>query len=296
LIGGSSHKASAIANFAGENMNMFNTSTDLITTSDPQALEFKTGDKVVYTATGGTGVSAYINGAATNLTSSTALYAIRIDNVDGSANFKLASSQANALNGVFVDIIANGTATSHAFTIDNVAYTAANLPGNDYLYGGSGNDHLIATGVMGSLTTAGVRDTLTMNGGSGADTLTVLSNTGLINAFGGSGADKFEIMDNFMDAVGVNKAERIVDFSATQDDVQSYFALADLGALSVESRLNAGGVTLSQLVAPPLPIVSGSGENGNYQSISDQVNSTYGLPDFALNVADLINLHNAHAS
>ncbi len=296
LIGGSSHKASAIANFAGENWSLFNASTDSFTTADPQALEFKTGDKLVYTATGGTGVSAYIGGVATNLTSSTALYAIRTDNVDGSATFKLASTQANALNGVFIDIIANGTATSHAFTIDNIAYTAANLPGNDYLYGGSGNDHLIATGVMGSLTTVGVRDTLTMNGGSGADTLTVLSNTGLINAFGGSGSDKFEVMDSFMDAVGVNKAERIVDFSATQDDVQSYFALADLGSVSVESRLNAGGVTLSQLVAPPLPIVSGSGENGNYQSISDQVNSTYVLPDFGLNVADLINLHNAHAA
>ncbi len=296
VIGGSGHRASAIANFAGESMDLFNISKDTIElVDDPQALEFKTGDKVVYTANGGTGVSVYIGGVATALTSSTALYVIRSDNTDGSANFKLASSQANALNGVFLDVISNGTATSHAFTLDNIAYTSTNLPGNDYLYGGSGNDHLIATGVMGSLTTAGVRDTLTMNGGSGADTITVLSNTGQINVFGGSGADKFEVMDVFMDAVGVNKGERILDFSATQDDVQSYFTAASLGSTSIETRLNAGGVTLSQLVAPPLPIVDGSGENGNYQAVADQVNSTYALPDFGLNLADLLNIHNAHA-
>jgi Ca2+-binding RTX toxin-like protein len=296
LVGGSGHKASAVANFMGEAWSLFNVSTDAITTNDPQALEFKTGDKVVYTATGGTGMSAYIGGAATTLTSSTALYVIRTDNADGTASFKMASSQANALNGVFLDVISNGTATSHAFTLDNVTYSATTLPGNDYLYGGSGNDHLIATGVMGSLTTAATRDTLTMNGGSGADTFTVLSNTGQINVFGGSGADKFEVMDVFMDAVGVNKGERIVDFSATQDDVQSYFTAASLGSTSIEARLNAGGVTLSQLVAPPLPIVDGSGENGNYQAVSDQVNSTYALPDFGLSVADLLNIHNAHAA
>lgn len=296
LIGGSGHKASAVANFAGESWSLFNLSTDAITTNDPQALEFKTGDKVVYTATGGAGVSAYIGGVATTLSSSTALYVIRTDNTDGTANFKLASSQTNALNGVFLDVISNGTATSHAFTLDNIAYSATNLPGNDYLYGGSGNDHLIATGVMGSLTTAGVRDTLTMNGGSGADTFTVLSNTGQINVFGGSGSDKFEVMDVFMDAVGMNKGERIVDFSATQDDVQSYFTASSLGSASIETRLNAGGVTLSQLVAPPLPIVDGSGENGNYQAVADQVNSTYALPEFGLSVADLLNIHNAHAA
>ena len=297
LIGGSSHRASAIANFAGESVTLFNTTTDAVITDDPQALEFRTGDKVIYTATGGSGISAMIGGAATALTATTALYVIRIDGASPtSATFKLASSQANAFAGVALDIVSNGNATSHAFTLDNIAYTGANLPGNDYLYGGSGDDHLIATGVMGSLTTANTRDTLTINGGSGADTITVLSNTGQINVFGGSGADKIEVMDVFLDAVGVNKAARIVDFSATQDDVQSYFAAKDLGTTSIETRLNAGGVTLSQLVAPPLPIVDGSGENGNYQAINDQVNSTYALPEYALSVADLLNIHNAHAA
>jgi len=297
LIGGSSHRVAAMANFAGESWLPFNTTTDTLSSDDPLAMDFRTGDKVIYTATGGSGISALIGNVATTFTSTTALYVIRIDSpTPGSATYKLASSQANALNGVALDIISNGSATSHTFTLDNTAYTAANLAGNDYLYGGSGSDHLIASGVMGSLTTAGVRDTLTINGGSGADTVTVLSNTGLINVFGGSGADKIEVMDVFMDAVGVNKSARIVDFSATQDDVQSYFTTPSLGSTSIETRLNAGGVTLSQLVAPPLPIVDGSGENGNYQAISDQVNSTYALPDYGLSVADLLNIHNAHAS
>lgn len=197
---------------------------------------------------------------------------------------------------MFLDVISNGTASSHAFTLDNINYSSTTLPGNDYLYGGSGSDHLIATGVMGSLTTVGLRDTLTMNGGSGSDTFTVLSNTGKINVFGGSGADKFEVMDVFTDAVGVNKSQRIVDFSATQDDVQSYFGAASLGSSSIETRLNAVGVTLNQLVAQALPIVDGSGENGNYQTVADQVTSTYELPDFGLNLADLLNIHNAHAA
>jgi hypothetical protein len=87
-----------------------------------------------------------------------------------------------------------------------------------------------------------------------------------------------------------------VDFSATQDDVQSYFTSGILGITSIETRLNAGGVTLNQLVSPPLPIVAGSGENGNYQAVADQVNSTYALTDYGLSVADLLNIHNAHAA
>lgn len=230
----------------------------------------------------------------TALNSTSSLYVIRAENLDGTSSFKLANTQANALNGVALDITANGTGTSHSFTLDNIAYSLTNLPGSDYLYGGSGDDHLIATGVMGSLTSAGVRDLLTMNGGSGADAFTVLSNTGKINIIGGSGSDKFEVMDVFMDATGVNRSTRVLDFSGMQDDMQSYFTSASLGTAAIETRLNAGGVTLGQLVSPPLPLVDG--ENGNYQPATDQVNATYALPDFGLTVADLINIHNAHTA
>jgi Ca2+-binding RTX toxin-like protein len=294
LLGGSGHKASAIANFAGESWSLFNLNTDALTTSDPQALDFKTGDKVAYSATGGFGITASIAGVTTTFNSTTSLYVIRADNLDGTSSFKLANTQANALNGVALDITANGTATSHAFTLDNIAYSSTNLPGSDYLYGGSGDDHLIATGVMGSLSSAGVRDLLTMNGGSGADAFTVLSNTGKINIIGGSGSDNFNVMDVFMDASGVNRSARVLDFSATQDDVQSYFAGSSVGATSIETRLNAGGVTLSQFMSPPLPIVDG--ENGNYQIDTDLVNASFALPDFGLTVADLLNIHNAHSA
>jgi hypothetical protein len=294
LLGGSGHKASAIASFAGESWSLFNLTNDALTTSDPQALEFKTGDKVTYASSGGSGITASIAGVTTALTSITNLYVIRVDNLDGTSSFKLANTLANAHNGVAIDITANGTATSHAFTLDNIAYSLTNLPGNDYISGGSGDDHLIATGVMGSLTTSGVRDLLTMNGGSGADVFTVLSNTGKINIVGGSGSDKFEVMDVFMDAASMNRRANVLDFSSAQDDVQSHFNAASLGAIAIETRLNAGGVTLSQLVSPALPLVDG--ENGNYQSLTDQVNATYALPDFGLTVADLINFHNAHTA
>lgn len=294
LLGGSGHKASAIANFAGESWSLFNLINDALTTSDPQALDFKTGDKVAYSATGGSGITASIAGLTTTFNSTTSLYVIRADNLDGTSSFKLANTQANALNGVALDITDNGTATSHAFTLDNIAYSLTNLPGSDYLYGGSGDDYLIATGVMGSLTSAGVRDLLTMNGGSGADAFTVLSNTGKINIIGGSGSDKFEVMDVFLDASGVNKGARVLDFSAIQDDMQSYITSPNLGTVAIETRLNAGGVTLGQLVSPPLLLIDG--ENGNYQPTTDHVNSTYALPDFGLTVADLLNIHNAHAA
>jgi Ca2+-binding RTX toxin-like protein len=179
-----------------------------------------------------------------------------------------------------------------------VAYAAANLAGSDYLFGGSGNDQLIATGVTGSLSVAGVRDTLTMNGGSGNDTFSLFGNSGKINLFGGSGADKVEVFDNFLDVVGVNKSARMVDFAAAQDDIFSTFDVADLGALSVEARLSNSGVALSQLVSPPLPIVSGSGENGNYQEMGGGTirSEMVEMDGYTMSIQDLINLHQAHAA
>ena len=67
-----------------------------------------------------------------------------------------------------------------------------------------------------------------------------------------------------------------------------------------ESFFNSNGVTLSQLVSPPLPIVDGAGENGNYTKMTDsQFVSTYRVyidSSDSISVSDLINLHNAHAA
>jgi Ca2+-binding RTX toxin-like protein len=233
------------------------------------------------------------------LTEASALFVIRGPvNADGSVDVKFASSAALAKAGTALDITSNGTATTHGVTIDNVAYAAANLAGSDYLFGGTGNDQLIATGVTGSLSVAGVRDTLTMNGGSGNDTFSLFGNSGKINLFGGSGADKVEVFDNFLDVVGVNKSARMVDFAAAQDDIFSTFDVADLGALSVEARLSNSGVALSQLVSPPLPIVSGSGENGNYQEMGGGTirSEMVEMDGYTMSIQDLINLHQAHAA
>ncbi len=296
LVGGSSHRVTALQHTPDDGVFIgFNLTTDAFRINYAADFEFETGDKVIYKATGGTGISV----AGTALTETSSLYVIRGGiNADGSLDVKFANSAANAKLGVALDITSNGTATTHGVTLDNVAYAAANLAGSDYLYGGSGNDHLIASGVTGSLTTAGVRDNLTMNGGSGNDTFTLFGNSGKISLFGGSGADNLEVFNNFLDVVGVNKTARMVDFAAAQDDVLSTFSQTDLGATSVEARLNAGGVTLSQLVSPPLPVVSGSGENGNYQETDNEVVATYQVEigDYQLSIADLINLHQAHAA
>ncbi len=296
LVGGSSHRVIGAQHTPDDGVfSGFNLSTDAFRFNDAASFEFQTGDKVIYRAAGGTGISVAGSGV---LTETSPLFIIRGPvNVDGSVDVRLASSLANARAGIALDVTSNGTATTHGITIDNVAYTAANLAGSDYLYGGSGNDRLVATGVTGSLSVAGVRDTLTMNGGSGSDTFSLLGNSGRINLFGGSGADKVEVFDNFLDVIGVNKSARMVDFAAAQDDILSTFNPADLGAMSVEARLSNSGVTLSQLVSPPLPIVSGSGENGNYQETGGEVASTItvAIDGYTLSIADLINLHQAHA-
>ncbi len=296
LVGGSSHRITATQHTPDDGVfNGFNLSTDAFRINNAADFEFQTGDKVIYKAAGGTGISV----ANTALTETSSLYVIRGGiNADGSVDVKFSNSVANAKLGVALDITSNGTATTHGVTLDNVAYAAANLAGSDYLYGGSGNDHLIASGVTGSLTVAGVRDNLTMNGGSGNDTFTLFGNSGKISLFGGSGSDNLEVFNNFLDVVGVNKAARMVDFAAAQDDVLSTFSQTDLGATSVEARLNSGGVTLSQLVSPPLPVVNGSGENGNYEEIDNEAVATYQveIADYQLSIADLINLHQAHAA
>jgi Ca2+-binding RTX toxin-like protein len=297
LVGGSSHRIAALQHSPDDGVfSGFNLSTNAFRINRAADFEFETGDKVIYKATGGAGVSV----ADGLLTETTPLYVIRGGtNLDGSVDIKLANSVANAKMGVALDITSNGSATTtHGVTLDNVAYTAANLAGSDYLYGGSGNDQLVATGVTGSLTAAGVRDSLTMNGGSGNDTFSLFGNSGKINLFGGSGADKVEVFDNFLDVVGVNKSARMVDFAAAQDDILSTFNAADLGTLSVEARLSNSGVALSQLVSPPLPIVSGSGENGNYQEMGAGTVRTemVEMDGYMLSIQDLINLHQAHAA
>lgn len=295
LIGGSSHRVASLQHTPDDGVfTGVNLSTDEFVFHTGKYSEFQTGDKVIYKASGGTGIAV----SGTALTEASPLYIIRTDNADLSFTFKLANTLANANNKVALDITSNGTATTHGITLDNVAYAAANLPGSDYLYGGSGNDHLIATGVMGSLGTAATRDTLTANGGSGSDTFTVFGNSGQINVFGGSGADKLEVFDSFLDVSGVNKGLRMVDFAAAQDDIFSSFSQTQLGTTSIETRLSDSKVTLSQLVSPPLPIVNGSGENGNYQQTSQQSTASYGLDigTYHLSVADLVLMHNAHAA
>lgn len=300
LIGGSSHRAVAIQHTAQDGIyEGFDPNTNTFRINNTSELEFKTGDKIIYQASGGTGIQALIGGTQTTLTSTTPLYVIRTDLADGTSLLKLASTEANARNGTYIDIVSNGTATNHSMTLDIVAYSTSNLPGNDYLYGGSGNDTLIATGVMGSLLTTNTKDTLTMNGGSGNDTFALFGNSGQINMFGGSGADKLEVYDNFMDVAGTNKGARMVDFAAAQDDLLAAIDTANLGSMSIETKLNNGGLTLSQLVSPPLPIVNGSAENGNFQQINDdKVIGNYALEidNYQLNVADLVNQHNAHAA
>ncbi len=302
LIGGSSHRVAASGHFSFEDLPTVDFDKDEILLNNRQGGAFQTGDRLYYEAAGGSGFYVRNGTSEVEIKSGSSIYAV-VNGVSGNGTegyeFQFAASYIDALAGKVYDLVKLGTATSQSITLfDN--YTAANLPGNDYVYGGTGDDHLIAAGVMGAITSAtAVHDTLTMNGGSGDDEFTIFGNTGRVNMFGGSGQDQFQISDTFLDAAGVNKSARIVDFSATQDRLIAQATDNQLSAdgFDIESYLSMGEVSLSQLVAPPLPIVSGSGENGNYEAQGDVTTDTFTLSDFGgLTVEDLIAMHYSHAA
>ena len=86
---------------------------------------------------------------------------------------------------------------------------------------------------------------------------------------------------------------KVFDFAALNDDIVSTFASS-----TPESQLNTNGLTLNQLVAPPLPIVNGTGDNGNYSQASNQTVQSIDLGwsgSSTVSVVDLVNLHSAHA-
>jgi Ca2+-binding RTX toxin-like protein len=256
LVGGSTARLDALRHTPEEGvLNVINIQTDTIRVTNSD-LNFVTGDKVSYNFGGGSAASAILSGTASSaVTTATPLFVIRVDDT----SFKLATSLDNANKGVALDLTGLGTATSQGLMLDNITYTATNLPGNDVINGGGGNDLLIATGVAGSLTTAGVRDLLTMNGGSGDDTFALLGNSGAINMVGGSGNDTVVTSELFNDVVSANKLAKFVDFDAKIDSIISNFTTADLGASkTIEKQLNEDGLVLNQLASPPGSIVEGA--------------------------------------
>jgi hypothetical protein len=248
---------------------------------------FNTGDAVQYVV--GTG-----GAAITGLTTATTYYAIKVDD----ATIKLATSASNAMSNVAIDITAPTTAqTVKHFFVPNTA-----VQGSDFLSGGSGNDTLIAVNAIGTSTTA--FDTVSMLGGSGNDKMVAFGNTGKVNAFGGTGNDLYQTWDDFNSikvAGGTDgpsytnsqKAMKVFDFAALNDDIVSTFTSS-----TPEAQLNANGLTLNQLVAPPLPIVNGTGDNGNYSQAANQTLQGMDLGwsgASTISIADLVNQHSAHA-
>jgi Ca2+-binding RTX toxin-like protein len=257
--------------------------------------DLKLGDKLTYNFSGGSGFTGIAGGAAVVPTNGQALFVVDIA-LDGWVKL------ATAANGTAVRLVTEGTSNNFSFTLENTAWTDANRPGNDYAVGGSGDDTMVAVGVVGA--SAAVRDTLTLSGGSGDDTFKLFGATGQINIMGGSGSDTVMATTAFGEANTLNGA-RMFDFSATQDTVMGQFDGA--GTLSavggIEGRLQLDGLRLSQLIAPPLPIVNASGENGNYERLTSNdnaatsyaTNQTFTLGSETINLADILNQHLAHA-
>jgi len=202
------------------------------------------------------------------------------------------------MSNVAIDITAPTVAqTVRHFFVPNTA-----VQGSDFLSGGSGNDTLISVNAIGTSTTS--FDTVSMLGGSGNDKMVAFGNTGKVNAFGGTGNDLYQTWDDFNGikvAGGTDgpsytnsqKAMKVFDFAALNDDIVSTFTSS-----TPEAQLNANGLTLNQLVAPPLPIVNGTGDNGNYSQAANQTLQGMDLGwsgASTISIADLVNQHSAHA-
>lgn len=275
---------------------------------------FVTGDKVVYgfsggtaasTATGSVGPGGQVLSAGVPLTAASALFVI----VDATnpGYIRLASSQANAMAGSSLFITDVGTATTQ-YIVTDLGTSATNLAGSDYAVGGTGDDIMVATGVTGSLTAAAVRDTITLAGGSGDDRFDLFASLGQINIIGGSGVDTFRATAGFSEVVNpMGGNARVFDFSAVQDEIRGDVNLGDLalrntagGTFTLAGELERDGLVLNQLVAPPLPLVNGSGEDGNYQeevsNVKSPVEQVYAFGGVSVNLQDLLNMHNAHAA
>ena len=283
LIGGSAYSVKGASVLASS--STVNSSTDTINLGAGHM--FNTGDAVQYVV--GTG-----GAAITGLTTATTYYAIKVDD----STIKLATTVLNADFGVAIDI----TAPTAAQTVKHFFVPNTAAQGSDFLSGGSGNDTLIALNSIGTSTTA--FDTVSMLGGSGNDKMVAFGNTGKVNAFGGTGNDLYQTWDDFnnikvsggTDApsyTNSQKAMKVFDFAALNDDIVSTFASS-----TPESQLNTNGLTLNQLVAPPLPIVNGTGDNGNYSQASNQTVQGMDLGwsgSSTVSIAELVNLHSAHA-
>jgi hypothetical protein len=264
--------------------------------------DLKLGDKLTYNFSGGAAPTVLTGTTSAALTNGQALFVVGIDTTVGSSSYGWVKL-ATAANGAAVRLVTEGTTNNFSFTLENTVWTDANRPGNDYAVGGSGDDTMIAVGVVGSSAT--VRDTLTLSGGSGDDTFKLFGATGQINIMGGSGSDTVMATTAFGEANTLNGA-RMFDFSATQDTVMGQFD-GTAGTLSavggIEGRLQLDGLRLSQLIAPPLPIVNASGENGNYERLTSNdnaatsyaTNQTFTLGSETINLADILNQHLAHA-
>jgi len=273
---------------------------------------FVTGDKVVYGFSGPTGATAAKYNVAQSgavaadvtLTAATPLFVI-VENTrgpEGESYIRFATSQADALLGKSIFITDVGTATTQYITSDLGIAAATQLAGSDYALGGTGDDIMVGVGVTGSVTTSTIRDTVTLVGGSGNDRFDLFASLGQINILGGSGADVFRATEGFSETINpTGGTARVLDFSAVQDDILGAVDPALLAnGLTLVDELTRDGLVLNQLVAPPLPLVSGSGENGNYQkdapAVETPAQQIYSFSDVTINLQDILNMHNAHAA
>ena len=108
-----------------------------------------TGDKLLYTVSDGSSVKVLLTPNATTLTTVNSGTEFYVHAFEG--GFHLASSTANLAAGQFLrfDVNSWNNGATHNLILNNSSYlTVASLPGNDQVYGGSGDDILVSYGLQ----------------------------------------------------------------------------------------------------------------------------------------------------
>lgn len=188
-------------------------------------------------------------------------------------NYSLSSNTSVSINPVGATALANVKTVDFSGSTGNItfnssAYTNAFIT----LNGGSGNDTLTASNAVANATT------LTVNGGSGADTINFVNTKSAIAGasvlIGGAGADKFVFTGGSnLVAVGSNanllaSLTSIADFSAAEDSL-TITGMA-LGARVAQNVVNGASVGADLLaVTTAVAGVTAVGQHAFFQFGSD---------------------------
>jgi Ca2+-binding RTX toxin-like protein len=221
-----------VMSVTGSNETIVSTGTDTITTGAGTGDTVNGTGSVSLTFLGGSGTATVLGGAGTN----------NVTAGSGGVVFGADAGSTSTVNA------GTGTVTIFGATGSDVNLTGAGTATTakpDYAVAGPGSETLNASGSTGnvwlSVNTTVSSSSVTMNAGSGNDTLIAGSAPGSVTMTGGSGSDAFVF---FKQAAGGAK-DVINNFTANDSVFIEGYAAGSAAALQAAATVGTGGVTLT---------------------------------------------------